>query len=125
MQENQMLNRIHALSLALAIGVPVVLPNSVQAAMPPFRDSPVPLIEQARTICRPDGCCFNSSGRPYYPNPYWCGTGVVPRPRHRRYYAPDPYYAPNPYNPYNVPDPNYYPAPNPYYHRAPWGDNER
>jgi hypothetical protein len=63
-------------------------------------------VELARTICRADGCCFNSSGRPFYPQPYYCQFP----PRYRGYYPPPP--PPPPYP--------YYPYPAPYYGRPAW-----
>jgi hypothetical protein len=64
-------------------------------------------VELARTICRADGCCFNSSGRPFYPQPYYCQVA----PRYRGYYPPPP--PPPPAYPY-------YPYPAPYYGRPAW-----
>jgi hypothetical protein len=56
-------------------------------------------VEKVRTICHPNGCCFNSSGRPYYPQPYWC-TGE--RPQHRGYYRPSSYSDPDDPNPVGI-----------------------
>jgi hypothetical protein len=47
----------------------------------------------ARTICRSDGYCFNTSGRPVYDQPAyhgWAYGGYYPYPyRHRRHWHYD------------------------------------
>ncbi len=81
---------------------------SADAAWPPAAAQEIfgGKIELARTICRPDGCCFNSSGRPFYPQPYYCQL-----PPRYRYYPPPAPPPPYPYYPY--------PA-SPYYGRPGW-----
>ncbi len=87
----KLMRAIFGIVMLTSVGVASLPAEAMPAFAPPAvtATESTDLVQQARTICRWDGSCFNTSGRPMYaPRRYYRPRYYAPRRRYirRRYY---------------------------------------